>query len=390
MLYPQVTRTGQMGSEMTLAKEIEARRTKIKTDGYSMSIGELLSMYRSGEIDIHPEFQRFFRWTSTQKSRLIESLLLGIPVPSIFVAQRQDGVWDVVDGLQRLSTIFELTGDLKDDDGKNLPKLALSGTKYLPSFEGKVWEETDDATESANSLGREHQLLIKRAKLDIKIVLRESDDASKYELFQRLNTGGSALSDQELRNCIVIMVDRSFFQWMRDLGEDKNFRDCVGLTERALDEQYHLELVTRFLVFRKKQAGVLSDKTLLKDLGSFRNDQLVVLASDPQFDRAHEAAAFKATFKCLKDALGDEIFHRYDSKKERFAGPFLISAFEALAIGLAFHFHPGKKLPDVKTVLRKAKALWNNGSFLDGIGSGVTASSRIPVTIPCGRALWKS
>src|SRR5437870_10728564 len=89
--------------EMGLKDEIAQRRAAIHTDGYPMSIGELINLYRDGELDIHPEFQRFFRWSNEQKSRLIESLLLGIPIPSIFVSQRENGVWDVIDGLQRLS-----------------------------------------------------------------------------------------------------------------------------------------------------------------------------------------------------------------------------------------------------------------------------------------------
>src|SRR5215211_9324737 len=93
---------------MGLREEIDDKRKTIHSDGYAMSIGELLNLYRDGELDIHPEFQRFFRWSDWQKSRLIESILLGIPIPSIFVAQRQDGVWDVIDGLQRLSTIFQV------------------------------------------------------------------------------------------------------------------------------------------------------------------------------------------------------------------------------------------------------------------------------------------
>ena len=84
---------------MPLSDEITRRRQEIFSDGYSMSVGELISMYEHDQLDLHPQFQRFFRWTNLQKSRLIESLLLGIPVPSIFVSQRNDGVWDVIDGL---------------------------------------------------------------------------------------------------------------------------------------------------------------------------------------------------------------------------------------------------------------------------------------------------
>ena len=106
---------------MSLDQEIKERRTEIHSDGYPMSIGEIMNLYRDGELDIHPEFQRYYRWSDEQKSRLIESLLLGIPIPSIFVSQREDGVWDVIDGLQRLSTILEFAGELQDSAGQSCP-----------------------------------------------------------------------------------------------------------------------------------------------------------------------------------------------------------------------------------------------------------------------------
>jgi hypothetical protein len=102
---------------MSLQEEIDRQRGEIRTDGYSVSLGEWISIYEKQELDIHPEFQRFFRWTARQKSRLIESIFLGIPIPQIFVAQRPDGVWDVVDGVQRLSTMFQFVGILRDETG---------------------------------------------------------------------------------------------------------------------------------------------------------------------------------------------------------------------------------------------------------------------------------
>lgn len=144
---------------MTLATEIDERRREIRTDGYSMSIGEWISLYEKGELDIHPEFQRFYRWDNTQKTNLIESILLGIPLPPIFVSQRKDGVWDVVDGLQRLSTIFQLLGILKDEKKKLVEPLILQSTKYLPSLQSMQWNDTKNPE---NSLSSEAQLAIKR------------------------------------------------------------------------------------------------------------------------------------------------------------------------------------------------------------------------------------
>jgi len=89
---------------MTLLDEVQAARKKIVTDGYDMSMGELINLYRADELTIDPAFQRLFRWDDGRKTRFIESILLGIPFPSIFVYQDQNGVWELIDGLQRLST----------------------------------------------------------------------------------------------------------------------------------------------------------------------------------------------------------------------------------------------------------------------------------------------
>jgi Protein of unknown function DUF262 len=143
----------------SLLDEINEKRMEIRTDGYPMSIGEWISLYEKHELDIHPEFQRFYRWSESQKTSLVESILLGIPVPPIFVSQRADGIWDVVDGLQRLSTIFQLVGILKDEQEQPVPPLILDETKYLPSLKGVQW---DSHKNSSLELPNEAKLIIKR------------------------------------------------------------------------------------------------------------------------------------------------------------------------------------------------------------------------------------
>ena len=362
---------------MALSDEIKNRRTEIHSDGYPMSIGELISLYESDEIDIHPEFQRFYRWNETQKSRLIESILLGIPIPSIFVSQREDGVWDVIDGLQRLSTIFELAGVLKTVNGSVLRPLVLTKTKYLPSLAGKIWDDS-----KANGLGRDIQLLIKRSKIDVKIILRESSEASKYELFQRLNTGGSQLSDQELRNVVVITVDPSFYRWVERLGKDESFRTCIALSDKALEEQYDLELVMRFLALRNLSGDELRG---IGELGEFLTDQAVKFAEDKQYNRREEAWVFRATFALLAEQLGDRAFRRFDTTKDRYLGGFLISAFEVLAIGLSYFVQDPACNLDALDLDSMARRMWSDKKFTDSTGSGIRASTRIPKVIPYAR-----
>ena len=369
---------------MGLREEIDARRSEVRSDGYPVSIGELINMYRDDELDIHPEFQRFYRWSSEQKSRLIESILLGIPIPSIFVSQREDAVWDVIDGLQRLSTIFELVGLLKDYEGNLLPPLVLTGTKYLPSLKGRKWEDDD----TGMGLGRANQLLIRRSKIDVKIILRESSEASKYELFQRLNTGGSPLEDQELRNAILTMINSEAYRWISELAKDQNFKLCTPLTERAMSQRDDLELVTRFLVFRRLSEDSLKS---VGDLGEFLTDNIIKIAQDDSFEQIkdRESRAFKFTFAQLAESLGEDSFKKFDRERNRYSGAFLISAFEPIAMGLGYNFENyasnASVVPDVATI---SKELWSNSSFLEHSGSGVRASSRIPFNIPLGREFF--
>ncbi|MGB7211434.1 MAG: DUF262 domain-containing protein [Gemmatimonadales bacterium] len=365
----------------SLQKQIDKARADIRTDAYALSLGEWMSIYERKEMDIHPEFQRFFRWSLGQKSRLIESVLLGIPIPPIFVAQQPSGIWDVVDGVQRLSTVFEFAGILRDDSDKLLQPLALAKTQYLPSLQGKRWE--DDAHPD-QSLTQAQRLLIKRSKIDVSIILAESAATAKYELFQRLNTGGSQLADQEVRNSIVVMLNKERYRWLKELSEDANFRECVALSERAADEQYNMELVLRFVVFRTIAEKHLSG---LGDIGDFLTEQASALANDKSFDASGEAAAFRATFQLLKEQLGDEAFRKYDATRARAVGGFSVSAFEAIALGVGYNY---KLLDgaDATVVRDKARGLWKDPEFYNNSGSGINASRRVSKIVPYGRKLF--
>ena len=101
--------------ENSLQKEIDLMAKSIKTDNYPMSIGELANLYLDGDLQINPIYQRMFRWDITQQSALIESILLNIPIPPVYVYQNEKGKWNLIDGQQRLSTIFKFMGILKNE-----------------------------------------------------------------------------------------------------------------------------------------------------------------------------------------------------------------------------------------------------------------------------------
>lgn len=364
--------------QLDLQTQVESRAKEIHTDAYPMSIGELMSLYRDKEIDIHPEFQRFFRWTPLQKSKFIESILLGIPIPSIFVSQREDGIWDVVDGVQRLSTIFEFTGILMDENNKICPPTRLIATDYLPLLEGKNWDDTP------HSLPNALRLAFKRAKLDLKIIKKQSDQHTKYDLFERLNTLGAHLSDQEMRNCIMVMINRDLFRWFVELVQHSSFQSTIALTDRALDERYDMELALRFIILTREPE---SDIRNIKDVGDYTTKKMRGLAADPKFPRDSVAQKFRRTFDLLLEVLGPECFERSDAGKGR--GGFLISVFEVLAIGLGSYLNskPESKT-DKNLIMKVADKFRKDPIYRKNSGSGISPSSRIPQIVPFARRLF--
>ena len=298
----------------SLQDAITARRRDISTDSYPMSIGELTNLYREGELDVHPEFQRIYRWDDSQKSRLIESILLGIPLPSIFVAQTESGTWDVIDGVQRISTILQFQGLLVDDEGVPIPALKLAATRYLPQLDGVVWESKDG---QGTSLTQAQRLDIRRAKVDLKIIKRESSPSTKYDLFQRLNSYGTLLTRQELRSCIIISTNRKFYYWLDELRKHQSFIDTVALAGRLVDEQYDIELLLRFLIFRNLGSEDIQGIRGIGYIGDYLDLKSIELASS-DIDLELEGRLFRQTFDILS-TYGEDVFRstiqrRTDSK----------------------------------------------------------------------------
>jgi Protein of unknown function DUF262 len=359
-----------------LQQEIDSKRLEIRSDGYNLSIGEWISLYEGGDLNLYPDFQRFFRWSIYQKTSLIESLLLGIPIPPIFVSQDENGIWEVVDGLQRLSTIFEFVGKLKDSAGNLVPPLVLERAKYLPSLEGKKWEDPDD---SENSFTRVQRLLIKRATIAVTILQKESDQMAKYELFERLNTGGSIIALQEIRNSMLVRCNQEMYHWMRELSQNEIFRACLALSDRSLEEQYDMELLLRFLVFRTID---LNELKVMGDISSFLTDKMMEVAQKQNYDYEKESEALKVTFEIIARQIGSDAFRRYDQNKDQFFGGFIVSAFDAIALGIGYNYQQLQNSPvDIRSLV---KHLWIDTQYPSWAGGGNT-KRRVPKLISLGR-----
>lgn len=356
---------------MGLREEIEIQSKAISTDSYQMSIGELINLYHDGEIDIHPEFQRMYRWSKTQRVKLIESILLGIPLPSIFVGARKDGIWDVIDGVQRLSTIYQFVGILKDDKGNLDEPLVLESTKHLPSLKDVQWDSDDEAT----ALPTDLKIKFKRSRIDVTIVLNTSDADSKYELFQRLNTGGTNLSEQEVRNCLIIMSNSKFYDLLCILAINADFNNCVPLSEMKETNQYRIELIIRLL------AAVYCNEIdpSVSDIGPYLDEAAIALSSmDSCFDEMK--LTFEGTFSLLNQAYGEDSFKKYDAEKGKRCGAFLVGLYQSIATGVFANYETISTKRDPSNFIKtKTDAILNSESYSRASVHGVRALDRFRI-----------
>lgn len=367
-----------MEENKLLIKQIIEKKQEYRTDSYPMSLGEIINLYRDQELIINPDFQRYFRWTNRQRSRLIESILLGIPIPSIFVYQTNDGKWEIVDGLQRVSTILEFTGELRDKTNNKLPPLKLEGIENLNKLNDLTWKTLPDSL----------RLDFKRSKFKIEIIQKESDPNAKFEVFMRLNTGGSNLSDQELRNSWLVMYNKEFFNWLEELSKNTDFSECISLSEKLEDERYDMELILSYLAYpiyydqfsKKEKVDLLTDA--LKELAT--------KALNIDFEYDNEKGKFEKTFRLLNNLLQDNVFKKYDRANDKFKGKFLESLFEVITIGLSHNIDQYNINDNNNDLIEKIKNLWNEEDFTSNMGSGTNTKIRVPSIIPFGKTYFNN
>ena len=291
-------------ANLTIDTEVAAARRGIFRDGYDMSFGELASLYERGDLIIAPEYQRLFRWDESKKTRFIESLLLTIPIPPIFVFSDENGRWELVDGLQRVSTILEFMGILRNPEGREVPPFVCDGTQLVPALRGARWEPSSPEADGENVLTPALKNSIRRARVRVEILSQETDPYVKYELFQRLNTGGANLTEQEIRNVIIIALSREVYDRIVAMAADPNFIALTSVGQERINRQYRLELVVRFLVLRN---FAYPNGT---DVHEYLDQGMVSLCQSEEFDWDAEQASFALTMRRLQGAVPERAFKK--------------------------------------------------------------------------------
>lgn len=297
--------------------DIDSKIGEVRTESLDFSVGEIASLHAQKELIIQPEYQRLFRWSPEQKSRLIESVLLELPIPQIFVIENSDGVFELIDGLQRVSSLLQfIQPELLD-----LEDLELVGCDVVRSLNGYKFSD----------LPMSLRLRLKRSALKTVVIKRQSKSFLRYEMFKRLNTGGSELAPQEIRNCSVRMLGEpgvAFYENLTSLSQSSDFLTVTStLSSTDLEQKANEELVLRFFAAKNYRA---SFRGSVRDwLDDYMES---ILLGFEDFDRTKENDDFSETFKIIASSLGDTAFVKFRNGAP--IGGLAPAYYEAIAIGV--------------------------------------------------------
>lgn len=351
----------------SLLKELDERSSQIRFEVIDFSAGELIRLHENKEINIQPAFQRMFRWSQVQQSRLIESMLLGLPVPQIVLFQRQDGVLELIDGLQRVSSLIRfITGKrpgppTAEDDATT----KLAGCDILLSLNGRDFPSLDGVL----------QLELKRKTLRAIVIRRTNDPNLRYEMFKRLNSGGSPAEAHEIRNASLRIVGEAgerFLAFLQRCAGQKGFQEVTDiLSDQAKQRLGREELVLRFLALK------LSIDTYKGSISDWLDEfSEAVVKGKISFDYAAEEKEFDRVFTVFAQKFGAEAFVKH--KSNRALGGLAPAYYDAVTIGLLPLIDRLEKVSstNAKSILNQAVG-HENDDFRDNVGPGANAVPRL-------------
>lgn len=277
-------------------------------------------------------------------------------------AEDEKGVWELVDGLQRISTVLEFMGLLKDEDEvlQTPSKLVRAGHKpRIPSLDHVSFAD----------LSLQARLAIKRAGCRVEVIKIGSKPTMKYEVFERLNTGGSELTAQEVRNCIFRATKPDFVEWIEDLAKFKPFSENLLLSELQGSTMFDRGLILRYLTLKNAW------QEFEHDVEPFITDYIrEVLEEERDFDRHQEDQLFRQTFRLISSAMGEDAWRHVRGGKHK--GPLFVYLFETVSVGIALNIDQMRtlKVSDLRKRITKFK---QHPTFVHNPGAGANIKSRL-------------
>lgn len=272
--------------------ELDENQRKIIWQAKDFSIREFSSMQQDGDLDLQPNYQRKYVATPAIASRLIESVLMDVPIPVIYLAEEKDSSYSVIDGQQRLTSFLSfLNGHFPDGN-----EFKLTGLKVYKELNKKTFKE----------LSKEQQTKIRTTTLHTIIIKKESNEDIKFEIFERLNTGSIKLNEDEIRNTVY---RGNYINLLAELENDKTFHELIQ-NDNAKKRMLYRSMILRFFA--------LSEKTHLNykpSMKQFCNKELRDNRDLSQEKQKEYRERFAHCVDLVKTVFGHNAFKRYQLDK---------------------------------------------------------------------------
>lgn len=342
-------------------------RYQITSYGADYPVGSLVVKLRKGSIFV-PDYQRGYVWKRRRASRFIESLLLGLPVPGIFLTKDTESQeLLIVDGQQRLKTLLYFYDGVFRPEGKefSLSLSTPSSTEPASPYEGLTYESLRPADQLRLDDSIIHATIIRQDAPD------EEESSATYDIFERLNTETDQLRPQEIRTCVY---HGQFVVFLAELNNFPPWRELFG--RKAPDKRMRdQELVLRFLALLE------NDSAYSKPMKKFLNKFMAIHRTPSAATHEEFAAIFKKTIELMNSTLGKDSV-RLKGKT------FNAAVFDAVAVGIARRVAAGS-IEDPKALIKRHRKLLANSNFLDSVSRATSDDEQVATRLDLATEAFK-
>lgn len=290
----------------------------IRVSTKNFSLRNILDLLKEESLDLAPDFQRLQVWKVKQKAQLIESILLQIPLPAFYFAEDADGAMRVVDGLQRLSTVHDFVLGGSDQKGG----FRLRELEYIDDVQGKRFAD----------LPAPWQRRIYNTQIVVHVIDPTTPTPVKYDIFRRINTGGTPLNAQEIRHCMSTPRSRSFLKRCVESPEFASATDGALIRQKRMIDR---EVVLRFVAFRLlDHISDYRDQGPMEDLLWRTTERLDSPKEMGDNDLEQVFHDLLQGLRLAELVFGPNAFRKWPTDAER-RGPFNRALFETWTYALA-------------------------------------------------------
>lgn len=346
--------------------QIVAKERTVKTQNIEYDLETLVKKIKKGIIKLNPDYQRNHRWNDSESSRLMESLILNIPIPTVYLSQDVDvdeevdddvARYSVIDGQQRLTAIYGFMTNAYKLDGLEVLEL-LNGSYYkdLPPFLIRRLEERT----------------IKCLRIDSTV-----DPQVKFDIFERLNSGAVQLESQELRNAIY---RGKFNDIIKELAKNEDFRKLLGIDLKNPEENnkvkkmQDVEYVLRFYSYIDGEG-----EKMKKSFKDFLSEQMDKYNKFDSNDLERIKKHFEKVMSFIIIQLGTDAFAKYkvENEKLKLQSHFNAAVYDAISIAISDKIMEDETFTITTQMKQRLKQLFFNDDFIDSINGSTNDKSKI-------------